>query len=72
VRPGFTFTTALADGTPVHVAAAFDHEETVYIEHAWLRRDDGTDGPDFLDILSHDAHFGLLSEAASRCDKEAR
>jgi hypothetical protein len=59
----FAFSARLADDTLVLVAAAFDHEGTLYLEHAWLARQDGTGGPDFLDIVSWEARLDLLQQA---------
>ncbi len=62
----FEFRTALPDDTLVRVAAALDHEDTVYLQEVIEVRADGSDGPDLVDHLGHPARIALLEQAAER------
>jgi hypothetical protein len=62
----FEFTSSLLDGTPVRVAAALDHEDTVYLQEVIEVRADGSDGPDLVEHLGHPVRIALLEQAAER------
>jgi hypothetical protein len=62
----FEFPTSLLDGTRVRVAAALDHEDTVYLQEVIEVRADGGDGPDLVEHLGHPARIALLEQAAER------